>query len=103
MIFDFLKKQKNIKDKKITISLMIKKLSISEKQKSLYLQALEIIDEQWLETMYKTITDFMTQLEEEKLKEIRKDNFSYIAGMNKKEAKEKQEEINTFNFLINNL
>ena len=43
------------------------------------------------------------ELEEEELEKINKQNFSEVAWMRKKEAREKQKEINSFSFLINNL
>lgn len=103
MLFKFLKKQKEFKSRKKVVSVLIKNLKLPEKQKTLYLEALEVIDENGLSRLYKTVVDFATEIEEESFKQIRKDNFSFIDWMNKKEAEEKQKEINTFNFLINNL
>lgn len=103
MIFDFLKKQKEFKQKKKLTQIMIMSLQISESQKILYIQALEILDKQWVDNLYLELTRFIENFELKELKEISKNNYSNIAWMRKKEAVEKQKDINSFSFLINNL
>jgi hypothetical protein len=46
MIFDFLKKQTEISKKKELIVIMIRSINIPEQQKDLYLESLDILDEQ---------------------------------------------------------
>ncbi|MCD5385256.1 hypothetical protein LRZ95_01160 [Candidatus Gracilibacteria bacterium] len=103
MIFDFLRKQSEINKKRNIIKVMIKSLNIPEDQKKLYLEAISILDIQGLEKLYISLTNFIKELELENLDNINKQNFYHIAGMRKKEAKEKQKEINSFSFLISNL
>lgn len=103
MIFDFLKKQKEIKKKRKIIKVMVISLNIPDLHKELYLEAIEIVSDEWLEKLYKELSLFTKQLEMEELSKINKQNFSQIAWMRKKEIKEKQKEINSFSFLINNL
>lgn len=103
MIFDFLKKQKDIVKKKKIIEVMIISLNIPDKQKELYLEAISILEEDWLERLYITLSNFTKELELEELDDINKNNFSQVAWMRKKEAKEKQKEMNSFSFLISNL
>ncbi|MFK7780265.1 MAG: hypothetical protein QM490_03870 [Candidatus Gracilibacteria bacterium] len=103
MIFDFLKKQKEVKDKIKIIKVMIISLNIPDKQKELYLEAISILTSDGLEKLYITLIKFTKQLELEELDDISKQNFSQVAGMRKKEIKDKQKEINSFSFLINNL
>ena len=103
MIFDFLKKQKEINKKKKIIKVMIISLNIPDLQKELYLEAITILSESWLESLYKELSIFTKQLELEELSKIDKQDFKEIAWMRKKEIKEKQKEINSFSFLINNL
>lgn len=103
MIFDFLKKQKEIHQKRKIIKIMIISLNIPEKHKELYLEAIEILSIEWLEKLYISISNFTKQLEVEEMNEINKSNYSSIAWMRKKEAIEKQKEMNSFTFLINNL
>ena len=103
MIFDFLKKQKEINTKRKIIKVMIISLNIPDKQKELYLETIAILGKDWLERLYITLTSFTKELENEELDKINKYNFSNVAGMRKKEADDKQKEINSFSFLINNL
>jgi hypothetical protein len=46
MIFEYLKKQRDFKQKKKLTQIMIMNLNIPEEQKSLYIQAMEILNEQ---------------------------------------------------------
>jgi len=103
MIFEYLKKQKEISKKRELIKVMIVSLNIPDKQKELYLESISILKVDGLEKLYITLTNFTKELEEEELEKINKQNFSEIAWMRKKEAREKQKEINSFSFLINNL
>ena len=103
MIFDFLKKQKNITNKIKIIEVMILSLNIPNEQKELYMWALSILDNFWLERLYIKLSKFANELEEEELKNIWNNNFYKISWMRKKEAKEKKKEINSFSFLISNL
>lgn len=103
MIFDFLRKQSEINKKRNIIKVMIKSLNIAEDQKKLYLEAISILNIQGLEKLYISLTNFIKELELENLDNINKQNFYHIAWMKKKEAKEKQKEINSFSFLISNL
>lgn len=103
MIFEYLKKQKEISKKRELIKVMIVSLNIPDKQKELYLESISILKVDGLEKLYITLTNFTKELEEEELEKINKQNFSEVAWMRKKEAREKQKEINSFSFLINNL
>lgn len=103
MIFDFLKKQNKYKEKFDLTRIMIMNLQIPEDQKSLYIQALDILDENWLDRIYNSLVDFVKDIEIRELDQIQKTNFSVISWMKRKEAEERKKEINSFSFLINNL
>lgn len=103
MIFDFLKKHKEIIEKKKIIEIMIISLNIPDEQKELYLWALSILTKEWLEKLYINLSNFTNELEEEELTNIWNSNFYQVAWMRKKEAKEKLKELNSFSFLISNL
>lgn len=103
MIFDFLKKQRDINKKRKIIEIMIISLNIPEQQKELYLGAISILKKEWLENIYITLSNFTKEIELEELDNINKQNFSQVAWMRKKEANEKQKELNSFTFLISNL
>lgn len=103
MLFPFLKKQKSNSHKKKLIETIIVSLNVSEDQKKLYIDSLDVLAEEELEMLYKKLTAFVEKIELKELGSIRDDNFASIAGMRKKEAKEKIQEVNSFSFLLNNL
>ena len=103
MIFDFLKKQNKLQEKIKLTKVMIMNMEIPEEQKSLYIQALEILDEEWIDRIYSSLTKFVEEIEIKELDQIQKTNFSVISWMRRKEAEERKKEINSFSFLINNL
>jgi hypothetical protein len=70
MIFNFLKKQKELSKKKKIIEIMILSLNIPDKQKDLYLEAISILEEKGLEKLYIDLSKFAHELEEEELKNI---------------------------------
>jgi hypothetical protein len=82
---------------------MILSLNIPSEQKDLYLWAISILDVLWLEKLYIRLSKFASELEEEELNNIWKNNFYHNGWMRKKEAKEKEKELNSFSFLISNL
>lgn len=103
MILNIFKKYSE-KNKKIElIKTIIENLNINEKQKSLYLETLDFLDDVWLEKLYKSLENFIWQIEQREFESISKDNFWNIAWLRKKEAIEKQKELNSFWFLLNNL
>ena len=103
MIFDFLKKQKWSEKKIELIKIMVTSVNIPEKNKFLYIEALNILDKNWLDNLFNDLIKFTEIYELKELDKINKENFSYVAWMKKKEALEKQKEINAFSFLINNI
>ncbi|MDD3145236.1 MAG: hypothetical protein PHV23_03955 [Candidatus Gracilibacteria bacterium] len=103
MIFEYLKKQSKLKEKIKLTKIMIFNLQIPEEQKSLYIQALDILDESGIDRIYNNLVIFIKDIEIKELDQIQKNNFTVIAGMRKKEAEERKKEINSFSFLINNI
>ncbi len=103
MLFTFLQKQKKLSSKKKLVETMIHALKIPEEQKQLYLSCLDILNEVEVNNLFKNLTSFVKDVEMSEIEEIHKKNFSNIAGMQKKEAEEKKEEMNSFSFLLHNL
>lgn len=103
MLFTFLKQQKVLSKKRSIVKTMILALNIADEQKSLYLEALDALDELGLDNLYKDLTLFVEKIEIKEINEIEEKNFSSIAWMRKREAEEKKKEINSFSFLVNNL
>ena len=103
MLFTFLQKQTNKKKQKKLIETMIVSLNISKEQKDLYLQALVVMDNEESEALFKNLTKFIEKIELKEIDEIKKESFVSVAGMRKKEAEEKAQEMNSFSFLLHNL
>lgn len=103
MLFSFLQKQRDGKKQKKLIETMIASLNISPSQKELYLQALEVLSKEESKQLFENLTRFVEKIELKEIKEIEKQNYGTIAGMRKKEAEEKLEEMNNFSFLLHNL
>lgn len=103
MLFSFLKKQKKRSQQKKILETMIASLTMAPEQKSLYFQALEVVNDTEMDELYQNIIRFVEKIEIRELEEISKDNFGTIAGMRKKEAHEKMQEMNSFSFLLHNL
>lgn len=103
MILKILKKYSETNKKRKIVMTIIKNLNINEKQKDLYLSTLDNLDEVWLEKLYVSLTAFVEEVEMKQLEDIKTQNFSSIAWMRKKEVLEKQKELNSFWFLLNNL
>ena len=91
MIFNFLKKRKKTVEKIELIKIMFVNLKIPESQKSLYIQALDVLDESWIDRIYNELSDFTNNLELKNLEDIQKNNFSVINWLRLKEAEEKNE------------
>lgn len=103
MIFEFLRRKKRMDEKIKLINIMFINLKIPEWQKSLYIQALDILDENWIDKIYYELSNFIKNLEIKELEDVQKSNFSIINWLKIKEAEEKKEELNSFSFLINKL
>jgi len=103
MLFHFLQKQKDIKKQKKLVETIIVSLNISEEQKKLYIEALEVTSPQETQELYKNLSRFVEQIELKELEQIQKESFTSISWMRKKEAEEKVKEMNSFSFLLHNL
>lgn len=103
MILSIFKKYNKISQKKKLIKSIINNLEIKESQKSLYIDSIDYLDEDWLEKLYSNLEKFIKNIEEKKFESIKAWNFWKISGLRKKEAREKQKELNSFWFLISNL
>lgn len=100
MLFDFLKRKSKKSEKIKLIQIMFMNLKIPEDQKSVYLQALDILDDAWINRIYNELSDFVNNLELKSYEDIQRNNFSKINWLKIKEVEEKKKELNSFNFLF---
>lgn len=103
MLFTFLEKHKSKAWKKKLVETMILSLRIPQDQKDLYISALNVLNEKELNNLYLNLISFVKDIELKEIEDIHKQNFSDIAGMQRKEAEEKKKEMNSFSFLLHNL
>jgi len=103
MLFTFLQKQKDLTKQRKLIITMVEALNVSQDQKKLYIEAIEILGKQELEDLFKNLTSFVEKIEIRELEAIKKEDFAVVSWMRKKEADEKMKEMNSFSFLLNNL
>ncbi len=82
---------------------MIASLTIDPEQKELYFESLNILWVEELDDTYEKLTRFVKKIELKEIGQIQKESFSTIAGMRKKEAEEKLEDINSLSLLFNNI
>lgn len=103
MILNIFKKYTDRSKRIKIVKTIIENLNINERQKNLYLDSLEFLDEDWLDKLYKSLEKFMGEVEKEQSSNNKNDNLVKMEWLRKKEAIEKQKEINSFWFLLNNL
>ncbi len=82
---------------------MIFALQVGDDIKDLYIQSLDILEEQDIDNLYKDISYFVQTVEIREIEDIQKTSFAVIDNMTKKEVEEKKKDINSFSFLLNNL
>ncbi len=82
---------------------MIIALDIGEEQKTLYVESLDIVEENELDELYVKVTRFVEKIEIKDISDIKSNSFAQVAWMTQKEAEEKKKDINAFSFLIHNI
>ncbi|MCH8518523.1 hypothetical protein LAT59_02070 [Candidatus Gracilibacteria bacterium] len=103
MLSTFLAKQKKYSHKKKLIETIIVSLHIEDSGKELYLNALSVMSQEELDILYVKLTGFVEKIELKEISDIKKQSFTTIAGMRKKEAEEKTRDINAVSFLFHNI
>ncbi len=103
MIFSFWKKQTQIRVQKNLLRNLIKKIEIPETDKQMFLEAIDICDDQKMNTLYESVSHFIQDLEIKKVENISKTSFVKIESLSKKDAEQKKKELNSYNFLLTNI
>ena len=102
-IWNIFKKYKEKEYRLILVKDLILSLNIDSRQKNLYLESLNILDDESLDRFYKKLTWVIDIIEENEnnlsfSKELETSNF-----IKKQEQIQKKEEINSYNFLLDNI
>lgn len=87
----------------ILIKELIEWLEIDSRQKNLYLESLEVLDEEGLERFYNKLTSVIEIIEEDENKSTFKKQTQEIYKINTQEELEKKQEINSFNLILDNI
>ncbi len=97
---------KKYKEREYRILLMkdvIKNLDIDEKQKQMYIDSFDILDDESLTRFYNKLTSVIEIIEEDIDNKKNIDNKQKIFEIKKIEIAEKETEINTYNFILDNI
>jgi len=97
------KKYKEKEYKFILIKELIEWLQIDLKQKNLYLESLDFLDDEWLDRFYKKLTSVIEIIEENDTLEKFKKQEVNIQQITTDEIEEKKQEINSFNLILDNI
>jgi len=95
-----LKKFSKNEEKRQVIREVIFRLTLEQKQEQLYLDSLEILDEEYLDLFYKKLTALIDIIEEKEMIVSWEKREEKIQEIHSQEQKEKQE---NFNILFDNI
>lgn len=103
LIWGLLKKIREKNEKIQAIKEIIAILHIDENQKQLYYESLEVIDQDWLESLYTQLTALINIIEEDEIKQNYKEAHNKASSVKNEETTEKQREMNSLELLLNNV
>lgn len=102
-LWTIFKKYKEKESRLILVKDLILWLEIDEKQKILYIESLNVLDEESLERFYKKLVSVIDILEEtENNEQFKKININLNHNLNQEQI-DKIQEANSFNFLLDNI
>lgn len=82
---------------------LIENLNIDNNQKKLYIDSLDILDDEALERFYNKLTSTMEILEDNLYESNKNKQKQEIFNLNIEEISEKTKEINSFNLILDNI
>ena len=97
---------KRYKEKNCRILLikdLIEWLSIDDKQKELYIESLEVLDDESLERFYNKLTSVIEIIEEDNVSKSFEEQKENIKQIDSKEQKEKKEEMASYNLILESI
>lgn len=97
------KKYKEREYRILLIKDLIDWLEIDQKQKDLYLESLDVLDDEWLERFFNKLTSVIEIIEENSNNKNFTEKTSQIYEINKQEELEKTQELNAFNLILDNI
>lgn len=104
MLFgSILKKYSADRSRRKILSEMIQWLRIDSIQKQLFLDSVEVLDSNGIESLYIKITNFVVRIEEQDMMVSMKNRQSFQTTLENSEKREKENEKNSFNILFDSI
>lgn len=97
------KKYKEREYRLLLVKELIEWLEVDSRQKSLYIESLEILDEEGLDRFYKKLTSVIEIIEENENKNSFQKQKQEIYNINKEEILERKQELNSYNMILDNI
>lgn len=97
------KKYKEKEYRLLLVKEIIEWLQIDSKQKKLYIESLEFLDDEGLDRFYKKLTSVIDIIEDSENIENYNNQKNNLKQTKIEEIKEKQQEINSFNLILDNI
>jgi len=102
-IGSILKRMTRGSEKRRVIREVIARLRLEKDQEKLYLESLEVLDDEHLEMFYRKLVALIDIIEERDAITIGDKKQSQISNIRSKEKKEREESIGNFNILFDNI
>lgn len=100
MLFSgILERYRKKKEKRLIVRELILSLRIDERQRNLYLESLDILDEDGMQVLYERLYQFVESLEEKNIHNSKKT----IDSVRQKESDEREKDARSFNILLDNV
>lgn len=100
MLFSgILERYRKKKEKRLIVRELILSLRIDERQRNLYLESLDILDEDGMQVLYERLYQFVESLEEKNIYNSKKT----IDSVRQKESAEREKDARSFNILLDNV
>lgn len=82
---------------------LIEWLEVDSRQKNLYIESLEILDEEGLDRFYKKLTSVIEIIEENENSISFQKQKQEVYNLNKEEILERKQELNSYNMILDNI
>jgi len=102
-IWNIFKKYKEKEYRLILVKDLILSLNIDSRQKNLYIESLNILDDESLDRFYKKLVWVIDIIEENENNLVFSEKLETSNLIKKQEQIQKKEEINSYNFLLDNI
>ena len=100
MLFSWiLERYRKKKEKRLIVRELILSLQIDERQRSLFLDSLDVLDEEGMNVLYARLIQFVESLEEKSIYKSKE----AVDSVKEKERLDRQKDARSFNILLDNV